>query len=242
MNKNFRRIAAAVSLSLITSIMIVPFAAFFASAASVEKTEVPEKSETAEAIVESVTETVEDTEIVEQIQADKTTEKAQAFDVAKKNTEETLAVLEENDGTTATIADGGKYLLNIANPDKNYVSYSVELTDYDRDILEHLVMGEAGGEGFIGACLVAQALRDTLVNDGYPSVEAVRNGMGYYGSLYNTPNQDVLDAVEFIFDQGGAAVQHKITYFYAPAICTSGFHESQEFVVEYNSHRFFDRW
>ena len=242
MNKNFRSIAAAVSLSLITSIMIVPFAAFFASAASVEKTEVPEKSETAEAIVESVTETVEDTEIVEQIQADKTTEKAQAFDVAKKNTEETLAVLEENDGTTATIADGGKYLLNIANPDKNYVSYSVELTDYDRDILEHLVMGEAGGEGFIGACLVAQALRDTLVNDGYPSVEAVRNGMGYYGSLYNTPNQDVLDAVEFIFDQGGAAVQHKITYFYAPAICTSGFHESQEFVVEYNSHRFFDRW
>ena len=242
MNKNFRRIAAAVSLSLITSIMIVPFAAFFASAASVEKTEVPEKSETAEAIVESVTETVEDTELVEQIQADRTTEKAQAFDVAKKNTEETLAVLEENDGTTATIADGGKYLLNIANPDKNYVSYSVDLTDYDRDILEHLVMGEAGGEGFIGACLVAQALRDTLVNDGYPSVEAVRNGMGYYGSLYNTPNQDVLDAVEFIFDQGGAAVQHKITYFYAPAICTSGFHESQEFVVEYNSHRFFDRW
>ena len=54
--------------------------------------------------------------------------------------------------------------------------------------------------------------------------------------------QDALDAVSFIFDQGGAAVQHSIVYFYAPALCTSGFHESQEFVVAHNSHRFFDRW
>ncbi len=242
MKKNFRRIAAAVSLSLITSIMIVPFAAFFVSAASVEKTQVPENTETAEAIVETVDVTVKDTEIVAQIQSDTTTEKAQAFDVAKKNTQETLAVIEESDDTTAVIAQGGEYLLTIANPDPNYVSYSVELTDYDREILEHLVMGEAGGEGFIGACLVAQAIRDTLVKDGYSSVEHLRNSMGYYGSLYNTPNQDVLDAVAFIFDEGGAAVQHNIVYFYAPAICTSGFHESQEFVVEYNSHRFFDRW
>ncbi len=242
MNKNFRRIAAAVSLSLITSIMIVPFAAFFASAASAEDVKDTKNTETAEVIVETVDNTVEDEEIIAQIQADKTTEKAQAFDVAKKNTEDTLADIEESDDTTATIADSGNYLLNIANPDPNYISYSVELTDYDRDVLEHLVMGEAGGEGYIGACLVAQAIRDTLVRDGYKSVEHLRNSMGYYGSLYNTPNQNVLDAVEFIFDEGGAAVQHHIVYFYAPAICTSGFHESQEFVVEYNSHRFFDRW
>lgn len=134
------------------------------------------------------------------------------------------------------------YLLSIDNPDPNYVSRSVSLSANDRYILERLVMGESGNQGFIGAALVAQTIRDTMVYDGYSSVEQVRTACGYYGSLDREPNQDVLDAVSYIFDQGGAAVQHQLRYFYAYKICSSPWHESQNHIVTYMDVKFFDRW
>jgi spore germination cell wall hydrolase CwlJ-like protein len=218
---------------------------FFASAQSVSGTySVLSTTESTTRVTKSYT----DDKKLSNKQDDATTEKAKTFDDAKQTAQKTAKVIEkaaqaaQAKQPAATVSTSGKYLLDIANPDANYVSYSVSLSDYDRDILERLVMGEAGGEGFIGCCLVAQAIRDTMISDGYKSVEALRTSMGYYGGLYNTPNEDALNAVKFIFDEGGAAVQHNIVYFYAPALCTSGFHESQEFVVAHNSHRFFDRW
>ncbi|MGN0453261.1 MAG: hypothetical protein ACI4GZ_05610 [Ruminococcus sp.] len=240
MIKKFKRLAAVVSVSLILSIAIIPCAVFMLGTQTVAASS--GKTETAS--VSRVTKAYKNEQALAAKQTEETLEKAKAFDTAKKNAETaTQKTNTANSGkAVATISANSKYLLDIASPDASYVSYSVALTDYDRDILERLVMGEAGGEGYIGACLVAQAIRDTLVADGYSSVEAVRNGMGYYGSIYTTPNQDVKDAVKFIFDEGGAAVQHTLIYFYAPTLCTSGWHESQEFVVEHNSHRFFDRW
>lgn len=139
-----------------------------------------------------------------------------------------------------TVSTG--YLLSIDNPDPNYVSRSVSLSAQDRYILERLVMGESGNQGFIGAALVAQTIRDTMIYDGYSSVEQVRTACGYYGSLSIEPNQDVLDAVSYIFDQGGAAVQHQLRYFYAYKICSSPWHESQNHIVTYLDVKFFDRW
>ena len=60
--------------------------------------------------------------------------------------------------------------------------------------------------------------------------------------MYGTPNDNVVRAVAFIFDKGGMAVQHRLVYYYNPAIVSSEFHESQKFVLEYKDHRFFDRW
>ncbi len=245
--KRFKRLAAVVSLSLIITIIVVPCAVFFASAQTVSgatatqsTTEIKEN--------DRVTKSYVDDKNLTNKQDDSTAKKAKSFDSAKVKAEKTAKVIKKAENTVissnpaATVSTNSKYLLDIAKPDPSYVSYSITLTSYDRDILEHLVMGEAGGEGYIGCCLVAQAIRDTMISDGYKSVEALRTSMGYYGGLYNTPNEDVLNAVKFIFDEGGAAVQHNIVYFYAPALCTSGFHESQEFVVAHNSHRFFDRW
>ena len=130
-------------------------------------------------------------------------------------------------------------LLGIENPDPNYTGAIVTLSAEDRDILERLVMGEAGGEGMEGAALVAQAIRDTMVYKGFTSVNDVRIACGYTGSLKRSPNQNVKDAVAYIFDQGGNAVQHRIFYFYAPKLVKSKFHESQRFVIEYGGHRFF---
>lgn len=133
-------------------------------------------------------------------------------------------------------------LFEIEYADANYRNAIVTLTPEDRDLLERLVMGEAGGSGFEGAALVAQAIRDTMVYKGFGSVAEVRKACGYYGSIKKTPNQDTLDAVRFIFDEGGMAVKHPIFYFYAYRSCTSSFHESQKFIIQHGGHRYFSTW
>lgn len=183
-------------------------------------------------------------------------EKKEAEQAAAKAAEESTAAVyseSQSDASVSTNSSSGSqtvigdatstgYLLSIDNPDPNYVSRSVSLSAEDRYILERLVMGESGNQGFIGAALVAQTIRDTMVYDGYSSVEQVRTACGYYGSLDRAPNQDVLDAVSYIFDQGGAAVQHELRYFYAYKICSSPWHESQNHIVTYMDVKFFDRW
>lgn len=138
--------------------------------------------------------------------------------------------------------DQSSALLKIDEPDINYNGAIVQLTEKDRDLLERLVMGEAGGEGKEGAALVAQAIRDTMVYKGYNSIEDIRQKLKYSGSIDKEPNQNVKDAVAFIFDEGGMAVKHKIFYFYAPKLVESKFHEQQKFIIEHGGHRFFSEW
>lgn len=138
-------------------------------------------------------------------------------------------------------ADQSSALLTIENPQEEYSGVIVQLTDEDRDVLGRLVMGEAGGQGYEGAALVAQCIRDTMVFDGITSVEQVRVQYKYTARMDRQPNQNVLDAINYIFDQGGMAVRHRIQYFYAPKLCTANWHESQVFVIEHGGHRFFAR-
>lgn len=243
MIKAFKRSTAVLTLALVVAIAITPCLVCFLVnnnvAAASDSDSRPEGS------IQLVTKTYKEDQILSAKQDDQSFARAQAFDLAKKATAKAVTELEEQkeSGEAVLCATESKdFLLQIDNPDTSYVSYSVELSDYDRDVLEHLVMGEAGGQGFIGCCLVAQAIKDTMITDGYPSVEAVRTGNGYSASLNNVPNQDVLDAIEYVFDNGGAAVQHRIIYFYAPNVCISAFHESQNFVVSHGGHKFFDRW
>lgn len=133
------------------------------------------------------------------------------------------------------------YLLAIDAPDYNYNPQPVKLSDKDRDLAYRIVMGEMGGEGFVGASIVAQAIRDTMNLEGYTTIQEVIDNYGYVGSTKITPNQDSIDAVNFIFDQNGSAVQHRVLFFYATWI-TSDWHESQNFVCQYDCVRFFDRW
>ena len=139
-----------------------------------------------------------------------------------------------------TNTQGG--LVDIANPDDNYTTKKLSIKGEDRRILEALVQGEAGNQGFIGAAMVAQCIKDMYFLGNFSSVNAVRTNCGYSGSIKGTPCQDVKDAVAYIFDEGGYAVKHRMLYFYAPRIVRSGFHESQNLIVDYKNHRFFDRW
>lgn len=134
------------------------------------------------------------------------------------------------------------YLMDIENPDPNYTSYSICLSDADRDLAERIVMGEAGSTGYTGMALVAQCLRDTFVKGGYSDIASVIAQNGYYGSTSIKPSQTCKDVINYIFDQGGAAVQHRMIVYYASNYCSSSWHESQNFVCSYGYVRFFDTW
>ena len=141
-----------------------------------------------------------------------------------------------------TPSSGGGYLMDIANPDPNYAPSPIVLSDADREAAERIVMGEAGHTGYNGMALVAQTLRDNYVRGGYSDIKSVINNHGYYGTQSLTPTQQCKDVVNYIFDQGGSAVQHRILVFYASNYCSSSWHESQNFIVQHGYVRFFDCW
>ena len=133
------------------------------------------------------------------------------------------------------------YLVAIDNPDPSYSCYHIELTEEDRDLIEALCYGEFGSGGFIGAAMIAQCVRDAMCFDGYTSVEDVIRYCHYDGSTTSGTSDACVQAVRYIFDDDGSAVQHRMLYMYNPYIVSSDFHESQEFVLSYQQVRFFDR-
>lgn len=154
------------------------------------------------------------------------------------------------------LAQGSGYLLQIEEPDLNYKSEPLALTDSNRRLLEELIQGEAGGEGYIGAALVAQCIRDHLVRDGHSDIKRVREDHKFEANFGKVPNMKVKNAVKFIFDEGGAAVQHRVLYFYAPKVYfsesrgkdvtdagTYPFHENAsraEYLMTYKGQKFYD--
>ena len=134
------------------------------------------------------------------------------------------------------------YLVAIDNPDTTYQCGQVTLCESDRDLLERLCMGEFGSGGFVGASLIAQAVKNAMCFDGYTSVQSVIEECRYTGRTDLEPNADCIRAVEYIFDENHDAVQHRIMYMYNPDLVQSTFHESQNYILTYQSVRFFDRW
>lgn len=134
------------------------------------------------------------------------------------------------------------YLIAIDNPDSTYACGQVTLSAHDRDLLERLCMGEFGSGGFIGASLIAQAVKNAMCFDGYTSVQSVIDDCHYTGSTKIAASNECKQAVAYIFDQNHDAVQHRIMYMYNPQLVASAFHESQNYILTYQDVRFFDRW
>lgn len=132
-------------------------------------------------------------------------------------------------------------LIAIENPDPNYQGARFSLNATDRETLRHIIMGEAGGEGYLGCCVLAQTIRDNWIRGGYSSAEAVRTGCQYNGWNSGT-NTDVEAAIRFVFDEGGNAVQHRLCFMYNPVICRSDWHETQNYILTYGDVRYFDAW
>lgn len=132
--------------------------------------------------------------------------------------------------------------------DKNYSGTVYKLTSEERDYVEKIVSGEFG-ISYTGSVCIAQCIRDALV---YGYIDNPMNlgkspsqgGLGYAG--YEDPaSENAKDAVSFVFDKGGSAVQHRML-----AMCTEDYynknpgnwHSTQNFIMQFENVLFFDYW
>jgi len=167
--------------------------------------------------------------------------KAKAKLYAEAPTEEATYPEKIVTAASANIQYEAGYLIPVANPDYEYSTGQVTLSDADRKLACQIVYGEAGGEGFEGCCLVAQCLKDSMVFLGYNSMADVQKYCRYDGWQENY-SQTAEDAVNYIFDQNRSAVAHRILFFYATNICKSEWHETQNHILTRGNSRFFDMW
>lgn len=112
------------------------------------------------------------------------------------------------------------------------------LTVSERDIVERVVMAEAGGEGFDGQRLVAQCILNTAEATDMRPDEVVL-APNQYAAPAEHASEMVVDAVSAVFDDGDMVTDEPIRWFYAPKYVYSAWHESKEFVLEHRAHRFF---
>lgn len=119
--------------------------------------------------------------------------------------------------------------------EKTKVCY--ELSEEERAIVESVVMAEAGAEPYIGKMAVAQCILDACKSEHERPAEIIRS-FGYTEKRPE-PNEDVKRAVSAVFDSGEVATDAEILYFYAPALVSSAWHESQTYVCTIGGHRFF---
>lgn len=129
-----------------------------------------------------------------------------------------------------------RFLIQVNNPDTNYTGRPFQVSD--RNVLEGLVMGEFGND-YLGAVLVAQCIRDSMIKEGTNSTSVIKRKYGYTAPVRRSVTQDVKRAVAFVFDEGGSGVQHPIYYFYASNLVKGKWHETQNFVVQRHAVRFF---
>lgn len=111
------------------------------------------------------------------------------------------------------------------------------LTEYERDLVERVVMGEAGAEPYKGQMAVAQCILNTCQLRRVFPAQAVVDLK--YTKARPDPTESVKQAVAAVFDDGATVFSRDVLYFYAPAMTTSSWHESQEYVMTIGGHRFF---
>lgn len=158
-------------------------------------------------------------------------EKQEAEQKKTEATKPTEVVTEES-----SPSGDARFLLQISNPDPNYMGRPLQVSD--RATLEGLVMGEWGND-YIGAVLVAQCIRDSMVKEGTNSAAVIKRKYGYTAPIRKSVSNTVKQAVTYVFDEGGSGVQHPIYYFYASNLVRGRWHETQKFIVQRKAVRFF---
>lgn len=125
----------------------------------------------------------------------------------------------------------------IAEMSSRSKSKQITLSESERKVVECIVQGEAGGEDYIGKCLVAQCLFNSCEKNNITPSQ-VRKQLKYSGWNTNVSDETRL-AVREVFDNGYQVVAEPIMYFYAPKLCKGKWHETQVFVIEHGCHKFF---
>ena len=114
------------------------------------------------------------------------------------------------------------------------------LSATERDLIERVVSAEAADHDFNGKVLVAQCIRNAC------EIDEIRPEKAIEAFRYAKPRNDVADgvveAVSAVFDERFRVTELPILYFYSTAGgFKSEWHETQEYVLSYEDHRFFMR-
>ena len=132
----------------------------------------------------------------------------------------------------------------IDKPEIEYYKSPIYLTEDDRWFIECVVAGECAYEPYEGKLAVAQCYFDAMIKDGLMARE-VKEVYQYAGWNPDLDKQDrkmyieVMEAVHDIFDVGQFVTEKPILFFYAPSLCDSPWHESQNYVMTIGGHKFF---
>ena len=131
-------------------------------------------------------------------------------------------------------------------------AYLIHLTDSERYTVYSVLAGEVGNASYRDKLLVAQCFYDGLVYnkctpkqladsqyDGYKDFnkfkeECIKCNKTYY--------EDIVKAVEEVFDKGNVPVDEFILYFYGYKGYTSKWHETQKLVEQTDIHKYFAQW
>lgn len=131
-------------------------------------------------------------------------------------------------------------------------AYLIHLTDSERYTVYSVLAGEVGNASYRDKLLVAQCFYDGLVYnkctpkqladsqyDGYKDFnkfkeECIKCNKTYY--------EDIVKAVEEVFDKGNVPVDEFILYFYGYKSYTSKWHETQKLVEQTDVHKYFAQW
>lgn len=123
--------------------------------------------------------------------------------------------------------------------DQEEPTVAYELTADERDLVERVVMGESGGEEYIGQQAVAQCILNACYITGNRPAGVIDSLQ--YTSHRPDPTQSVKNAVASVFDDGEKVISEAAMYFYAPDLVTSEWHESQTYICTIGCHKFFER-
>ena len=127
-------------------------------------------------------------------------------------------------------------------PEIEYYESPINLTEDDRWFIESVVAGECAYEPYEGKLAVAQCYFDAMIKGGLTARE-VKEVYQYAGWNPDLDKQDrkmyieVMDAVHDIFDMGQFVTEKPILFFYAPSLCDSPWHESQNYAMTSGGHK-----
>ena len=100
-----------------------------------------------------------------------------------------------------------------------------------------MITAEAEGEPLAGKVAVAQCVLQTCEDEGIRPSEVFAKYS--YAKRRPDPTWEALEAVQAVFDFGEVATSEPIKYFYAPALTSGSWHETQVYVLTINGHKFF---
>lgn len=139
--------------------------------------------------------------------------------------------------TTTTTTTPPTTTTTTAKPTETTGGPFYPLTDKERDLVERVVMAEAGGEAYEGQLAVAQCILNAcLLRQDMPA-QVIADLK--YTKARPEPTKQVKDVVAAVFDDGETVFDRGVIYFYAPGLCRSDWHETQDYVTTIGCHRFF---